>query len=220
MNIHQLSVRYLTEQDRIVLSVNTHDNHAFEIWLTRRMTLALWPQLQQMCVKHFAVPADALSDGFVNLATLDNNIRQVLADSRRKELLETADFQTPYRDTPSVRPLGNQPLLATTIAIKPIESTPGKCEQIALHLTEKLDPQSPVRGVQLMLQAQLVFSLIQMLEQALEHNQWLLRTDVALRATLPSSHLQSPPRSGTESPPAPAGDELETDATQRPRYLN
>ena len=58
MNIHQLSVRYLPEQNRILLSVNTTDGQELDLWLTRRMVLAMSPQLNRIAMDHFAVPAD------------------------------------------------------------------------------------------------------------------------------------------------------------------
>lgn len=198
MNIHQLSVRYLPEQDRILLSVNTTDGQELDLWLTRRMCLALWPQLNRMTIDHFAVPADAKSDGFVDLTALDVNTRKVLADFRRQELLQSADFKTPYRANSGPRPLGHAPLLATEITM-----TPSTGQQVAIDFKEQLDPAGSSRSVQLALQAQLVFSLVQMLAQALEHTQWLSPVDAVGLPVLPSP---------VDEPILPDQD--------RPRYLN
>jgi len=198
MNIHQLSVRYLPEQDRILLSVNTTDGQELDLWLTRRMCLALWPQLNRMTIDHFAVPADAKSDGFVDLTALDVNTRKVLADFRRQELLQSADFKTPYRANSGPRPLGHAPLLATEITM-----TPSTGQQVAIDFKEQLDPAGSSRSVQLALQAQLVFSLVQMLAQALEHTQWLNPVDAVGLPVLPNP---------VDEPILPDQD--------RPRYLN
>ena len=201
MNIHQLSVRYLPEQDRILLSVNTTDGQELDLWLTRRMCLALWPQLNRMTIDHFAVPADAKSDGFVDLTALDVNTRKVLADFRRQELLQNADFKTPYRASTGPRPMGETPLLATEISL-----TPGTAPQITIDFKEKLDPAGSGRAVHLAMQAQLVFSLVQMLGQALEHTQWMNPVDALGLQNLPGL-LETP-------------EEAMLPDTDRPRYLN
>ena len=48
MNIHQLSVNYLQEQDRILLRINTSAGEELRLWLTRRLTLNLWPMLTKI----------------------------------------------------------------------------------------------------------------------------------------------------------------------------
>ncbi len=210
MNIHQLSVRYLPEQDRILLSVNTTDGQELDLWLTRRMCLALWPQLNRMAIDHFAVPADAKSDGFVDLTALDVKTRTVLADYRRQELLQTADFSTPYRSAPGPRPLGDAPLLATEITMSPSPD-----QQVSIHFKEQIDPHGTGRAMQLALQAQLVFSLVQMLGQALEHTQWLGATPMDGLPGLPSALAQ-----GVLPAVADPADETLLPDLDRPRYLN
>jgi hypothetical protein len=207
MNIHQLSVRYLPEQDRILLSVNTTVGQEFDIWLTRRITLALWPQLNRMATDHFAVPAQAQSDGFVDLTTLDTGTRKVLADFRRQELLQTADFETPYRTGQGTRPLGETPLLATEITMTPVTPIPAKGQQADIHFKEHLGANSAHRGVQLALQPQLIFSLMKMLDQAMGHAQWVV------------ANALSPDFSLDLTPGVPADDIPPTDP-ERPRYLN
>jgi hypothetical protein len=194
MNIHQLSVRYQFEQDRILLSLNTTEGHEIELWLTRRMTLAMWPQLNRMTIDQFAVPADAKSDGYVDLTALDERTRAALTDFRRQELLQNMDFKTPYRSENKVRPLGEGPLLVTEITLSP--AIPGS---IKIHFQEKIGPDTAHRGIALDLQAQLVFSLIQLLNQTLQHTQW-----------------QS---NGVSSAPTPSDSALVT-PTDRPTYLN
>ena len=207
MNIHQLSVRYLPEQDRILLSVNTTDGQELDLWLTRRMCLALWPQLNRMTVEHFAVPANAKSDGFVDLAALDVQTRRALADFRRQDLLQSADFKTPYRASAGPRPLGQVPLLATEITM-----TPSTGQQVAIDFKEQLDPAVSNRAVQLALQPQLVFSLVHMLGQALEHTQWLSPVEIA---GLPGLAVNSNATVATDTT-----DEAILPGQDRPRYLN
>ena len=52
MKIHQLSVNYLAEQDRILMRVNTAASEEMRLWLTRRLMLGLWPLLTKLLTKH------------------------------------------------------------------------------------------------------------------------------------------------------------------------
>ena len=167
MNIHQLSVRYQPEQDRILLSLNTSAGQNLDIWLTRRLTLALWPQLNLVVIDHFAIPADAKSDGFVDLAAMDKQTRSVLADFRREEVLQNMDFDTPFQADSAQSLTGATTLLATEITLSPQEG-----QKVQVHFKEQLSLTETVRGIQMDLQATLIFSLVQLLGQALEHTQW------------------------------------------------
>ncbi len=62
---------------------------------------------------------------------------------------------------------GTTPLLATEITLSPQEG-----QKVQVHFKEQLSPTEPVRGVQFDLQTTLLFSLVQLLGQALEHTQW------------------------------------------------
>jgi hypothetical protein len=207
MNIHQLSVRYLPEQDRILLSVNTAEGQELSLWLTRRMCLVLWPQLDRMTVDHFAVPSDAVSDGSVDLGALDANTRKVLTDFRRQELIQKADFKTPYRASFGPRPLGQTPLLATEITM-----TPQTGQQVIIDFKEQIDPSGSSRAVQLSLQPALVFSLVHMLGQALGHTEWLSPVDTSSLPGLTAGNQPTVPTETTDDGILP---EL-----GRPRYLN
>ncbi len=88
--------------------------------------------------------------------------------------MQNADFKTPYRTHTGTRPLGHATLLATEITL-----TPGTDQQVSIHFTVQLDSNNASRTLQLALQAPLVFSLLQMLGQALKHTQWLSVADVA-----------------------------------------
>lgn len=214
MNIHQLSVRYVPEQDRILLSVNTTDGQELELWLTRRMCLALWPRLNLLVVDHFAVPANAASDGCVDLTALDANTRKVLTQARSQELLRSADFKTPYRSGSSTRPLGDKPLLATEITMTTQAAAPGMGQQADIQFKEQIAQESCSRGVQLALQPQLIFSLMQMLRQAMEHAQWL-DAEALSTGLIPNTN----PRAAMAAPNTTT-DAVGFDDLERPRYLN
>ena len=166
MHIHQLSIRYLLEHDRIQMRVNTTDNEELQLWLTRRMTLQLWPVLNQLVIDQYAIPANAKSDGYVNLAALDAPTRQLLTEQCKQETLQNADFQTPYRNEAAARPLGDAPLLVTEVTMSTTEQ-----RHLRLNFKEQIGDDTP-RACQMELNGELVFGLLQLMEQALAQSQW------------------------------------------------
>ena len=47
MQIHQLSVSYQAEQDRLLLRVSSTGGEEMRLWLTRRLMLGFWPLISQ-----------------------------------------------------------------------------------------------------------------------------------------------------------------------------
>ena len=167
MNIHQLSVSYQLEQDRILMSLNTVEGQEMQVWLTRRIILGLWPLLNRLAIDHYAVPADARSDGFVDLKALDQKTRTMLADMRRQEVLQTLDFQTPYKSVNGGKPLGDAPLLLTEINLTPLDTG-----SLHLRFHEKMGNAAPARSFEMQIPAEIIFSLLQLLGLAVQQSQW------------------------------------------------
>lgn len=167
MDIRQLSVRYHTDQDRILVCISTTAGEEVQMWLTRRMVMRLWPLINRIVIDHFAIAQNAKTDGYVDLAAMDPKTRQMLADIRAQEAAQTADFSTPYQGKLANRPLGDTPLLVTEVNLTPKENG-----QMQMNFKEALlDPLSS-RGFQLDMPADLVFGVLNLLKQALDQSQW------------------------------------------------
>ena len=167
MDIRQLSIRYSQDHDRILVRINTSAGEEVQMWLTRRLALRLWPLLNRIVIDHLAIPADARTDGFVDLAAMGPGTRKMLADLRQQEAVQGADFVTPYRNDATSRPLGDTPLLVTEVNL-----TPKDDGLMLMNFKELLTEPPSSRGFQLELPADLVFGIIQLLSQALEQAQW------------------------------------------------
>ena len=175
MNIHQLSARYNQEQDRILLRINSTEGAEMRLWLTRRLTLALWPTLNKAVAEHIA----RQDDGTAHLR--DDASKKMLADFQREAMLKDADFATPYQDIPEVSeaaattalPLGSAPLLVTEVRITPVANGPLK-----IAFNEQLVGQGNGRGFQVELAPPLVHGLVQLLERALHQSAWSEGSDV------------------------------------------
>ncbi len=200
MDIRQISIRYRQDHDRILVDINTSAGSEVQVWLTRRMSLRLWPLLNRVVIDHFAIPQGAKTDGFVDLAAMDIQTKTMLADFNREVAMQKADFNTPYHSGATQHPLGHNPLVVTEVSL-----TPYGHRQLQLNFKEVLEEPVSNRGFQIDLSTELVFALIKLMGHALEQSQWEV-----------DQH-------GTESLAAldDAADEIDMspDAT-RPTYLN
>lgn len=174
MDIRQLSVSYQLDQDRILVRVNTSVNEEVLMWLTRHMMLRLWPMINRVVIDHLAIPADAKTDGYVDLNAIGPGTRKMLADMRRQEAVEKADFSTPYQGEVAARPLGETPLLVTEVNL-----TPKTNGQLQMNFKELLREPASNRGFQMDMPADLVFGVIQLLHLALQQSQWQLASPVS-----------------------------------------
>ncbi len=158
MDIRQISIRYHQDHDRILVDINTGAGAEVQVWLTRRMTLRLWPLLNRVVIDHFAIPQDAKTDGFVNLATMDTQTKTMLAEFKRDEVMQKADFSTPYKSGATQHPLGQNPLLVTEVNLTPFGNG-----QLQLNFNEKLEDPVSTRGFQMDLSMELVFAVIKLM---------------------------------------------------------
>jgi len=192
MQIHQLSVTYLAEQDRILVRIKTAGSEEIRMWLTRRLMLGLWPLLSKLLTSHLL----KLEAAGRSLDGADDSLKKMLADFRKEEFLRQADFDTPYQEGEAGTPLGTEPLLVTDV-----DATPLADGRLRLSFNERLEQEQEPRSFQLDLQPPLMQGVMHLLEQSLARAQW---------AEPFGSHV-----------PTEAGSLLDDhQALRRPRYLN
>jgi len=162
MNIHQLSVTYQAEQDRILVRVNTTSSEEMRLWLTRRLMLGLWPLLSRLLTEHLL----RLETAGSSLEAADEELRRMLADFRKEEFLQHADFDTPYQDKLAL-PLGDEPLLVTDVDASPL---PGG--HLRLGFNEALPAADKPRSFQMEMEPRLMQGLMHLLDQALAQSRW------------------------------------------------
>lgn len=163
MNIHQLSVTYLAQQDRILLRVNTTASEEMRLWLTRRLMLGLWPLLSRLLTDHL-LKLEAAGSA---LDASGQELRRMLSEFRKEEFLQHADFDTPYQDKASL-PLGEEPLLVTDVDAAPL---PGGRLRLAFN-ERPAQAGDKQRSFQMDMEPKLMQGLMHLLEQALGHSQW------------------------------------------------
>src|SRR3954470_9345338 len=192
MQIHQMSVSYLPEQDRILMRVNTVEGEEMRMWLTRRLMVGLWPLLSKLLTEHLL----KLESAGASLSGANPELKKMLAEFRKEEFLQHADFDTPYKEgQQQQRPLGEEPLLVTDVDATPLANGP-----LRLNFNER-PPQGDAkpRSFQMEMQPKLMQGLMHLLDQALLQSQW-----------------REPFVPATPAEPSDNGDA----DPSRPRYLN
>lgn len=184
MNIHQLSVSYDAEQDRMLLRFNTLAGEEMRLWLTRRLMLGLWPVLGTQAAEH-PLHGDAPWPD-----PADPQLRRMLAEFRKDEFVQQADFATPYQAQTTL-PLGADPLLVTRVDVTPLAGG-----SLRLNFHEQLPPaQAPGRSLQVEVASRLLHGLVHLLGQSLAPSRW--REPLEARSDGPGAAA-----SEGESPPA------------------
>ncbi|MDB5753159.1 MAG: hypothetical protein JWP65_3580 [Ramlibacter sp.] len=165
MQIHQMSVTYLPEQDRILMRINTTDGEEMRMWLTRRLMVGLWPLLTKLLTEHLL----KLESAGASLAGANPELKKMLADFRKEEFLQHADFDTPYKEGQASLPLGEEPLLVTDVDATPLANGPLK-----LNFNERTPSSgdSKPRSFQMEMQPKLMQGLMHLLDQAMLQSQW------------------------------------------------
>ena len=163
MKIHQLSVTYLPEQDRILVRINTAAAEEMRLWFTRRLLLGLWPLLSKLLTRHLL----KLEAAGTSLETADEGLKRMLADFRKEEFLREADFDTPYQENQPVLPLGEEPLLVTDVDASPLPNG-----RLRLSFNERPPECDKPRSFQMEMEPKLMQGLMHLLEQALARSQW------------------------------------------------
>ena len=170
MDIHQVSVDYLHEQDRILVRINTREAEEIRLWLTRRLCSGWMPLLRSTVESITAPPAESgASDAAdINAPPADSAGKPWAPEFRTLRQLKQSDFQTPFKSEARAWPLGAEPLLVTTVRMSPCEG--GGLE---LSFEESLIAQKVrSRSFRAMLEPSLLHGFMHLLEQALTGSDW------------------------------------------------
>jgi hypothetical protein len=215
MNIHQLSINYIQEQDRILLRINTSAQEELRLWFTRRLTINLLPNVQRIVTQWVASQEAVKSPAISPSATADPQTQQMLAEFKREESLQQSDFKTPYAAQPKAFPLGPEPLLVTEMNITPLPTG-----QLQMSFTEKLplpdgSANPKPRGFSVALEQKLVHGFLHLLLQAVGVSQWSV---AALAA--PQAEPALPGEASSDEGSGSGGSGSSGGSGGRPKYLN
>ncbi|MCU6433128.1 hypothetical protein LPB67_04980 [Undibacterium sp. Jales W-56] len=131
MELHQIHVHYQPGQDRLLAKFSFNDAAAdqarqeIRCFLTRRITMRLWPAMLESMSKQVAInqPASAM---------FSKDIVQMEHQSSVVLLEQNGGFSTPYQEQVQTWPLGETPLLLETIQIHVQQDQPIQFEFVPL----------------------------------------------------------------------------------------
>ncbi len=159
MNIHQLSVSYQAEHDRILVQFNTQAAEVLRLWITRRMAINLFPRLTQVVSNEEASK--------LPLSNQDEMSRNTLMEFKKQESLSQADFKTPFKTEASAFPLGPEPLLITVVTLHPAGNG-----LLRIGFDEKFANATNPRGFQVTMDPSLLHNFLHLLETAVKASEW------------------------------------------------
>ena len=187
MMIHQLQVSYLIEQDRLLVRLNTTAEEEIRLCLTRRMVMKMLPHVRQATVGHAQAQAQKTSHDGADSSALTQFVKQ--------EALQKSDFATPFKNQVTTLPLGDEPLLASTVHITPT------ADSLRIGFEENAQGANKARSFEITLGPQLVHGFLHLMESALQQADWGITLE----------NVSAPKKTNTEEVFASA---------EPPKYLN
>ncbi|MDA1091063.1 MAG: hypothetical protein O3A85_12220 [Proteobacteria bacterium] len=105
--LHQITMSYLAEDDRLLMRVSTTDKSEFHFLLTRRFVKVLWPALMTVIEKEDAGTKQNLMPA----------ARKAVAAMKHQEAIEESDFTQAHEE--DAKTLTAAPLLVTGGSVHP-----------------------------------------------------------------------------------------------------
>ena len=180
MELHQVSVAYQAEEDRLLVRIRTRQAQLLEVWLTRRLMVRLWPALDQAVT---TLTLQSVTRG----STVMPEAKQMMSRAAKDRSREGADFQSPFDDQGVSRPLGERPMLVQEVDLA--HPTPQ-----ALSLTLR---DSARRELTMRLEGDLLNNVHTLLEAALRASEW------AAAPSRTAAEAESGPSGSTGQKPPP-----------------
>lgn len=108
--LHQLTMSYVPEQDRILFRLSTKDKKEYRLWLTRRFVYVLWGALKQTFASNTALAK-----------IVDSEVKDAVLGMQHQEAVQKTDFDTPPIKDVTDATSNTGPLLVTGGKVHPGE---------------------------------------------------------------------------------------------------
>jgi hypothetical protein len=112
MELHQIQVTYLPEEDRLLCraSFKAEGDSLQEVraWLTRRLTCALWPEIIDALETQVGLDQPLASHASADIVGMQHH-------ARIEEIRDSGSFGNPYQADIQHYPLGETPILVSTV---------------------------------------------------------------------------------------------------------
>ncbi len=181
MKIHQLTVHYDPSEDRLLLRIGTTDQAEIQVWLTRRLTLMLAPNLPKVLEAQLTLMAEGSPE------TPHLHDPQSPSRSKPPQWLNQSDLSGEYRP-PLTRLNDGDPLLVTDMDLKP-----DKDGLTLLVLKERRAQSKTERKLELRLEPPLLQGLYHLISESLPRTDWAQGGDLT-RSIQAGSIDPTPPK--------------------------
>jgi len=160
--IHQMQLRFIATEDRLLFRLSTAEQVEFQFWFTRRYVKFLWQAMQHMLKISHGETKDQHSP----------QVQQALRSFQHEQALVDTDFASHYEESEQAeQPLGNEPVLLSQIQIKP---STDETQLLCLHPEDG-------EGVEIAMDTQLQHSFIQLLSDAVSKSDWDLNYNMGVQ---------------------------------------
>ena len=120
MQIHQVNLKYIPEQDRLLLRINTKTGEELRLWLSRRLTLGVLPLMRKLTAEQTAKSASLAAEKGTGFTASDPKIREILSEFNKDATLRSSDFVTPFKEATPDSNKAASALLVSEVAITPL----------------------------------------------------------------------------------------------------
>ena len=108
--LHQITLTFAPEEDRMLLRVTTTGDTEYQLWLTRRFIRVLWGALMQTLERDPALKKTVLPE-----------VREAMMGMRHQEAIASSEFETPHQEGKTNLTSNTGPLLVTGGSVTPMK---------------------------------------------------------------------------------------------------
>ncbi len=155
--IDQVQIKFVAIEDRLLLRVSSSGDLEFRFWMTRRFVKLIWPALGKMLKETPRIQTQPSADAK----------RELLAFEHEKAVTNS-DFDTPYKDTPKILPLGKVPILLVKMQMRHNDDG---------SMVMSLGPEEGA-GIDLALNYGLLHSLVELIGNGARIAEWELSSPI------------------------------------------
>jgi hypothetical protein len=167
MQLHQITLEFDAEQDRLLMRISTSDAKEVALWLTRRCVKLLWPLFVKMVE---ASPR-------IQLQGASAEARAALLELEHEKAMQQADFSKPYESSARERPLGAEPILVARVHT-------GRNEG-GNHVLSLLPANG--QGINLSMEEGLLHSCCRLLQSAVAKAEWDIKLEFPEAPLIPEN---------------------------------
>jgi hypothetical protein len=149
--LHQITMSFTAEEDRMLLRISTTEKSEYQLWLTRRFVKVLWKALIQTLERDPDLKKSLLPE-----------VKDAMMSMRHQEAVNASEFEKPHIETNRDLTSNSGPLLVTNGTVTPLK--PG-LTQLAFNTADG-------KGVNFSLNDKLLHALCHLIISTSQKAEW------------------------------------------------